>query len=182
MLENEGAGQQIKSASKYEANKTLINYLVCEYCQCNTLFDYLCQKPLSMNATVFYFRQLVTAMLYMHRNRVCHRDLKPENLLLSSQFDIKLADFGFAAKLEGKSLLFSCKGTLNYMAPEILNYEYAERHGYNGELGDVFALGVILFAMLLGRPPFKQADPKLDPHFKLLYFQQYGQFWNIWEN
>jgi serine/threonine protein kinase len=161
--------------------KSVINYIVFEYCSRNTLFDYLCQKPLSLNASVFYFRQLVEAMLFMHRTRVCHRDLKPENLLIDANFDLRLADYGFAAKLDNKALLYSCKGTLNYMSPEILNYEYAERHGYNGELGDVFALGVIFFAMLMGRPPFKQADPKTDPHFKLLYFQQFGQFWRIWE-
>ena len=114
------------------AGKTRINYIVFDYCPHQTLFDYLCIKTLSLNSIVFYFRQLIEAMVFMHKHRVCHRDLKPENLLINQNFDLQLADYGFAAKLEGRALLFTCKGTLNYMAPEILNYEFAERYGYNG--------------------------------------------------
>lgn len=56
------------------------------------------------------------------------------------------------------------------MAPEILNCEN-DKIGYNGEQTDVFALGVILFSMLLGRPPFREANPNKDRYYKLIYLQ-----------
>ena len=63
-------------------------------------------------------------MIYLHKNRICHRDLKPENLLIDSSFNLKIADFGFATQSEGAFgdfMHYTCKGTLGYMAPELLN-------------------------------------------------------------
>lgn len=85
---------------------------------------------------------------------------------------MKVADFGFAAKrngIKGEYLHFTCKGTLGYMAPEILNLNVCETLGYNSEQTDMFAIGVILFSMIMGRPPFWKADPLADRHFKVLH-------------
>lgn len=105
----------------------------------------------------------------MHKKKLlCHRDLKPENFLLDNNFDILLADFGFCTKILTNESInksgvgttsntkskthYVCKGTLSYMAPEILNIT---SKGYNPEQTDVFSLGVILFSMYLGKPPFR---------------------------
>ena len=87
-----------------------------------------------------------------------------ENLLLDSAYNIKLTDFGFSAIASKKSsnTLFTCKGTPGYMAPEIFTGK-----GYSGEAVDVFALGVVLFAMLMGRPPFRTAELS-DPYYRLI--------------
>ena len=70
----------------------------------------------------YYFKQFMEGLDYCHNMGIAHRDLKPENILLDSQFNIKIADFGFAAPVEGKDgsgNLTTKLGTLNYMAPEI---------------------------------------------------------------
>lgn len=83
---------------------------------------------------------------YCHSHSIAHRDLKPENLLLDSEFTLKLADFGFAAPLEGRDgsgYLVTKLGTLNYMAPEI-----HLKQPYQGKQVDLFAAAIILFIMV----------------------------------
>lgn len=64
---------------------------------------------------------------------------------------------------------YSCKGTLGYMGPEILNQAECQSIGYMAEQTDAFAMGVILFSMLMGRPPFRLADASKDRYYKLLH-------------
>ena len=73
------------------------------------------------------FKQMLSAMSYMHGRGVCHRDLKLENMLVSEQFTVKVADFGFAGKINGNQRLQTKLGTPGYMAPEIL--ESTSYHG-----------------------------------------------------
>ena len=87
------------------------------------LFDFIAnsgrfEEPIAR----YYFIQFMEGLDYCHNMGIAHRDLKPENILLDSQFNIKIADFGFAAPVEGKDgsgNLTTKLGTLNYMAPEI---------------------------------------------------------------
>ena len=65
------------------------------------------------------------------------------------------------------------------MAPEIIDQN---SKGYNPENTDMFSLGVILFSMFLGKPPFRQANPKQDDLYKLLAEYKYAQFWELWES
>jgi serine/threonine protein kinase len=77
---------------------------------------------------------------------MCHRDMKPENMLFDSQYQLKIADFGFSIVLSGRDgtgMLHTYLGTESYMAPEI-----HARKPYIGASVDLFALGIILFIML----------------------------------
>jgi len=139
------------------------------------LFDYLMYtKKFEENQANALFKQLIAGLEAMHKKGIAHRDLKPENVLFDNQFNLKLADFGFAyvfQKGEGpKTAMRTELGTKGYMAPEIINNKkYTEK-------ADIFAAGVILFIMLAGFPPFQNAVAK-DWWFDKLMKGKYKLFW-----
>jgi calcium/calmodulin-dependent protein kinase I len=101
---------------------------------------------------------LFNAIDYCHVRKVCHRDLKPENLLLKGKqcdIDLKIADFGFARKAPAEDSLKTVCGSPGYVSPEIL-----KRDPY-GLKTDMWSLGVIIFILLGGYPPFQNDDQKL---------------------
>ena len=102
---------------------------------------------------------------YLHSSGFAHRDLKPENLMLDNNFNLKIADFGFAAPAQGRDgsgMLETQLGTASYMAPEIHLGE-----AYSGQSVDLFASAIILFTILTRRVPFAKAHPS-DPHYYYL--------------
>uniref|UniRef100_F6W1N5 non-specific serine/threonine protein kinase n=1 Tax=Ornithorhynchus anatinus TaxID=9258 RepID=F6W1N5_ORNAN len=112
------------------------------------------------------FRQLVSAVAHCHSTGIVHRDLKCENILLDECGFLKLTDFGFASRSARKnSLLSTFCGSVAYTAPEILMSKK-----YNGERADLWSLGVILYAMVTGKLPFKE---HLQPH-KMLHLMRQG--------
>jgi serine/threonine protein kinase len=135
-----------------------VSYIVLELALGGELFDFVAnsgrfEEPLAR----YYFKQFLTGLDYCHQNGVAHRDLKPENLLLCNNFSLKIADFGFAAPVEGKDghgNLTTKLGTLNYMAPEI-----HLKQPYQGRSVDLFAAAIILFIMVSAHPPFTTAEP-----------------------
>lgn len=120
-----------------------IVYIIMEYVQGGLLFDF-CQSFGAMGEDVgrFFLAQLLDAVEYMHERKVVHRDLKLENILIDDNFNLKIADFGFAS-YKSIDALNSYRGTMTYMAPEI-----KEGKTYKGKQVDLFSMGVILFIIV----------------------------------
>ncbi|XP_050480342.1 serine/threonine-protein kinase PLK1-like isoform X3 [Bombus huntii] len=102
----------------------------------------------------YYMKQMVTGVAYIHSQKVVHRDLKPGNMFLSDRMIVKIGDFGLATRLDGQCRRVTICGTPNYIAPEVL---YKQAYSYEA---DVWALGCILYALLVGQPPFDTASLK----------------------
>ncbi|KAG0370733.1 hypothetical protein BGZ54_004471 [Gamsiella multidivaricata] len=125
-------------------------YLVTEYCANGELLEALirdgrCRPALAKR----WFRQICLAIQYCHSRKIVHRDLKLENILLDSQNNIKLIDFGFTRECESKKLLESYCGSAAYTAPEIIVGKK-----YSGPEADIWSVGVILYTLLAGYLPF----------------------------
>ena len=91
-----------------------VRYAVLELAPNGNFLDYIANNAMDERITRYYFKQLCEAVAYMHEQGVCHRDLKLENLLLDSNFNLKVSDFGFSTDLlnkYGESILGTCKGT-----------------------------------------------------------------------
>jgi protein kinase X len=124
-------------------------YLMLEYAPGGELFNYIRkQGTLSSYATRTYAAEIIVALRYLHRMGIVYRDLKPENVLLDSMGHVKLTDFGFAKHLTAPS--FSMCGTPEYIAPEII---LGRGHG---TAVDWWSLGVLIFEMAAGYPPFAE--------------------------
>ena len=132
-------------------------YLLLELCHNQTLSELLKRRKRLTDLEVqCYGVQCIAALKYLHAHRVIHRDLKLGNLFLSEKMELKLGDFGLAAKLEfdGERKRTIC-GTPNYIAPEVL--EGKQGHSYEV---DIWSLGVVLYTLLVGKPPFETSDVK----------------------
>jgi len=84
---------------KPDGQEKQVAFIVLELVTGGELFDFVALKNFSEPISRFYFRQLMQALHYVHSMGACHRDLKPENILLDKDFNIKIADFGFAAPI-----------------------------------------------------------------------------------
>ncbi|KAH7158111.1 hypothetical protein B0J13DRAFT_650909 [Dactylonectria estremocensis] len=130
-------------------------YLILEYIDQGDLFTFINMRGrLSEEVSIFFFRQIISAITYCHSFNICHRDLKPENILISADLQIKIADFGMAAlhQTDTHQLATAC-GSPHYAAPELL-----KNRQYRGDRADIWSLGVILYAMLSATLPFDDPD------------------------
>ncbi|XP_076311665.1 cAMP-dependent protein kinase catalytic subunit 3-like isoform X3 [Tachypleus tridentatus] len=127
-------------------------YMLFEYVCGGELFSYL-RNAGRFNSTMgtFYAAEIVLALEYLHKYQIVYRDLKPENLLLDRDGNLKITDFGFAKKLTDRT--WTLCGTPEYLAPETIMNK-----GYNKAV-DWWALGILIYEMLAGYPPFFDDNP-----------------------
>jgi len=135
---------------------TMHHYLVTECVGGGDLLDYvLARGSVSEQEATIILRQILKAVRHMHSRNVCHRDLKPENILVAEghRMLVKLADFGIAAPISPQRLHTFC-GTAHYGAPEVLACRRGRQAGSYGKAADMWSIGVILYVLLCGEPPF----------------------------
>lgn len=129
-------------------------YVVLEMCDNGSLTDMVKGRGvLSLPEVRRFMIQICGGVKYMHKRNVIHRDLKMGNIFLDAQMNIKIGDFGLAAVLaDEQDRRTTLCGTPNYIAPEILSKSGAR--GHDSKV-DVWAIGIICYAMLVGVPPFQ---------------------------
>lgn len=118
------------------------------------LFEFIDRSPLLDEALASYiFRQMVSAISYLHNHSILHRDVKDENVILNEHFQIKLIDFGAAAYMDPTKLFGTFCGTLEYCSPEVLM-----GNKYRGPELEMWSMGVTLYTLVFGENPFFDVD------------------------
>ena len=147
----------------YEITKTHRNAYIFMELAVDTVTNYIRRrgKPLTELQGWYWIKQLMEAVKYLHERHVAHRDLKIDNILIDKDHNIKLTDFGFATLITDRKtnkiqLSSTSCGTKEYMAPEL-----SEGEPYDPRPADVYASGIVLYEILIGRNPFPIADPSL---------------------
>ena len=156
----------VDSADKTEATldreDQTVSYIGLEYASHGDLHEVVLKhRKMSEILTRTLFHSLIDAVLYIHSNNIAHLDLKLENLLIDSNFNIKVTDFDLSQPLDSTSLI--ARGTAGYRAPEI-------KKGICQDLksADIYSLGVILFIMLSGNPPYAELGLNYDVCYKFM--------------
>lgn len=133
-------------------------YILLELCSNQTLNELLKRRKRLTDLEVqCYIIQIIKALKYIHNHKIIHRDLKLGNLFINNKLELKLGDFGLAAKIEyeGQKRHTVC-GTPNYIAPEVLE----KKNGHSYQV-DIWSLGVIMYTLYYGKPPYETTDVKL---------------------
>ena len=135
--------------------------LIMEYCEEGELFNYIVKNQrLSEDETSYFFYQIINGIEYIHSKGIAHRDLKPENLLIGKNKILKIIDFGLSNFYDGTKRLQTPCGSPCYASPEMVKGKK-----YDGFNIDIWAIGVILFAMLCGYLPFEDDENDNDVLF-----------------
>lgn len=133
-------------------------FLIMEICQNKSVMDLLKRnKTIDEKYVRVFLLQIISALDYLHREcSVVHRDMKLANLFLDDGFNIKVGDFGLAAVIDKEERKKTICGTPNYIAPEVL---FGSEGGHSFEV-DIWSVGVVVYTMIVGKPPFQKSDVK----------------------
>ncbi|GAB3067656.1 Stk1 family PASTA domain-containing Ser/Thr kinase [Virgibacillus ainsalahensis] len=133
-----------------------ILYMVMEYVEGMTLKEYIQHYgPVEVEKALDIMTQVTAAIAHAHANDIVHRDIKPQNILIDTQGQAKVTDFGIAIALSATSLTQtnSILGSVHYLSPE------QARGGMATKKSDVYSIGIVLFELLTGRLPFSGQSP-----------------------
>ena len=139
----------VKMYGHFQTDKLVV--ILMELCSSKNLSQIVKKKRLSEKQTRSYLIQILKGMEYIHDQEILHRDIKTGNILFSSDSHVKICDFGMA-KYMSDTDKNTC-GTPNYMPPEVL---YGEQD--HSTKSDIWSLGVMIYIMVVGRPPFEGSD------------------------
>jgi len=129
-------------------------YIIMECIGGGELFTHLRRaRKFSDEISKFYGAQTAGAFAHCHSKNIIHRDLKPENILMCQNGYSKLTDFGFAKIIEPGTRTYTLCGTPEYIAPEVL------LNKGHGKPVDWWTLGILIYEMIVGQPPFCDEDP-----------------------
>lgn len=127
-------------------------YMLFDYVAGGEMFSHLRNAGrFSQDTAKFYAGQIVDVFASLHKDNIIYRDLKPENLLIDAEGFVRVTDFGFAKQIDDRT--WTLCGTPEYLAPEIIQ---SKGHG---KAVDWWALGILLYEMLAGFPPFYDENP-----------------------
>ncbi len=160
--------QEIRAVSRVRHPNVILVYdvfidkkdwcLVFELLEGKTLKEYLSNySVLSVNEVIVIMKEILKGVNACHAVNIIHRDLKPENIILTSSGAIKVLDFGIAVidDYEVKKHANQVVGTMKYIAPEVVKFQKPTIQS------DIYALGIILYELLVGKPPFFHKNPQI---------------------
>lgn len=183
-------------------------FIITEFMAWGDLLDVInTNGSFTEDAAKDYFKQILSAVKYLHSEGIIHRDIKLQNVILNNDNKVQLIDFGFASDMNSDSFTMDSdkvlinskaeiKGTQGYISPEMLDAQqkidnFLSKWGSRGDaqkgpeikvdlkMADIFSLGVLLFEMVIGISPFLNANAQ-DSCYRYFYFKKReSQFWKI---
>jgi len=137
------------------STSVMADYIVMELCEGITLKQYMEKKGiLNWKETLHFAMQIAKALEHAHSKGIVHRDIKPHNVMVLKNGSVKVMDFGIARMISrGNTLTKEALGSVHYISPE------QARGGRVDDRSDIYSLGVVMYEMMAGRPPYDGESP-----------------------
>ncbi len=139
-----------------EDGERVIHYIVMEYIDGKTLKEIVKEEGrLSNERVIDYSIQIANALKAAHNNNIIHRDIKPQNIMINEDNRVKVMDFGIARAATSSTITTTSEalGSVHYFSPE------QARGGYTDEKSDIYSLGIVMYEMITGHPPYDGESP-----------------------